>query len=211
MAKINLLPWRQELRNQRKQEFVAINLAVVAIAAGLVLFGNTLLAKQVSDQEEINLMIKADISKLDGEIKEIDELQKRRDELLARMKVIQDLQGHRPIIVRVFDEMVRALPDGVYLQSLDRVGNTFKIKGVAETTNQISNFMRNLESSQWFAQASLSTVVAEKASTAATDTKAKAAQAAEVKGSQFEVTVALEAPSADTEQASADNKKEGGK
>lgn len=196
MAKINLLPWRQELRKQRQQEFVAIVVAVAVIAIGIVLFAHMALSKQVSDQLERNSYIRAEISTLDSQIKEIDELQKRREELLARMKVIQDLQGHRPVIVRVFDEFVRAMPDGVYFRTIERKGDVFSISGVAESANQVSTLMRNLESSQWFKSPVLSKVAAE--SSAATTTKAKttATQASNA----FSLSVMLETPVVAEEQ-----------
>lgn len=190
MAKINLLPWRQELRKQRQQEFVAIVVAVAVIAVAIVLFAHMALSKQVSDQLERNSYIRAEISTLDSQIKEIDELQKRREELLSRMKVIQDLQGHRPVIVRVFDEFVRAMPDGVYFRTIERKGDVFSISGVAESANQVSALMRNLDSSQWFKSPVLSKVAAE--ASAATTTKAKttATQAS----NSFSLSVMLETP-----------------
>ena len=187
MAKINLLPWRQELRKQRQQEFLAILIAVIAVAVVIVLAGHVALSSQVSNQEERNALIKAEISKLDGQIKEIDELQKRRAELLARMKVIQDLQGRRPVIVRIFDEFVRVIPDGVYFSTLQRTGDSFKITGVADSANQVSALMRNLDASPWFKNPQLSTVAA---------TAAPSARAEEDKqgGSKFALTVDLEQP-----------------
>lgn len=198
MAKINLLPWRQELRKQRQQEFIAILLGVVMVAVALVLFGHMALSKQVSDQEERNQYIKAEIGKLDTQIKEIDELQKRREELLARMKVIQDLQGRRPVIVRIFDEFVRVMPDGVYLTSLERKGDVFSLTGVAESANQVSNLMRNLDASPWFKNPQLSTVAA--------DANARRSDKDEDKqpGNRFSMTVQLESPDA---QPAADQKK----
>lgn len=186
MAKINLLPWRQELRKQRQQEFVAILMAVGLVAVALVLFAHMALSKQVSDQEERNQYIKAEIAKLDGQIQEIDALQKRRDELLARMKVIQDLQGRRPVIVRIFDEMVRVIPDGVYLRSLERKGDTFSLTGVAESANQVSNLMRNLDASPWFKSPQLSTVAADSIKGKADTTEEKQP------GNKFAMTVLLE-------------------
>jgi type IV pilus assembly protein PilN len=118
MAKINLLPWRQELKKQRQQEFIAINAAVALSAAAIIMFFHILLSSQLSDQEERKAYIQSEIATLDGQIKQIDELQARKDELLARMKVIQDLQGRRPVIVRVFDELARTVPDKVYLVSV---------------------------------------------------------------------------------------------
>lgn len=191
MAKINLLPWRQELRKQRQQEFVAIVVAVAGLAVGIILFAHMALTKQVGDQLERNSYIRAEISTLDTKIKEIDELQKRREELLSRMKVIQDLQGHRPIIVRVFDEFVRAMPDGVYFRTVERKENVFSIVGVAESANQVSSLMRNLEASQWFKNPLLSKVAAD--AQPATSTKGKPATP-QASSNSFSLSVELEAP-----------------
>lgn len=205
MAKINLLPWRQELRKQRQQEFIAFLMAVVIVAAGIVLVGHVALSNQVSGQEERNAYIKSEISKLDGQIKEIDELQKRREELLGRMKVIQDLQGRRPVIVRIFDELVRVIPDGVYFTKLERTGDTFRLAGVAESANQVSALMRNLDASPWFQNPQLSTVAAD--STPA----GKPASDDKQPGSRFAMTVALEAVENQQGGATGDAKKEGAK
>lgn len=194
MAKINLLPWRQELRKQRQQEFIAILMGVVTLAVAIVLAGHMALSKQVSDQEERNAYIQAEISKLDGQIREIDELQKRREELLARMKVIQDLQGRRPMIVRIFDEFVRVIPDGVYLTTLQRAGDTFKISGIAESANQVSTLMRNLETSPWFRNPQLDAV-------AATAGKGRKTDEENVASNRFNLTVQLETMEAPADDA----------
>lgn len=187
MANINLLPWRQELRKQRQQEFIAVLMGVVMVAVALVLAGHMALSKQVSDQEERNAYIQAEIQKLDGQIKEIDALQKRREELLSRMKVIQDLQGRRPVIVRIFDELVRVIPEGTHLLSLERRGDSFSLTGVAENANQVSALMRNLDASPWFKNPTLSTVAAASGQKAGdTDEKAQA--------NRFAMSVNLEQP-----------------
>lgn len=196
MAKINLLPWRQELRKQRQQEFIAIIVAVAALAVGIVLFAHMALSKQVSDQLERNTYIQSEIRTLDGQIKEIDELQKRREELLSRMQVIQELQGRRPVIVRVFDEMVRAIPEGIYLRELERNGDSFRIIGVAESANQVSNFMRNLEASQWFKNPVLSTVAADQQPGATAGRRQEVVADARGGANKFQLTVQLEAPQA---------------
>lgn len=192
MAKINLLPWRQALRKQRQQEFVAINIAVALVAVGLVLAGYMALQGQISDQDERNTYIKGEITNLDKQIKEIDELQKRRDELMARMKIIQDLQGRRPVVVRVFDEFVRALPDGVYFKTLERSGDTFKITGVAESKNEVSNLMRNLDASPWFKNPVLSGVVEDSAKTDPAHKDAKKPDAGAPQSNSFTLSVQLE-------------------
>jgi len=202
MAKINLLPWRQELRKQRQQEFVAIALAVAGIAVAIVLFAHMALSKQVSDQLERNSYIRAEIASLDSKIKEIDELQKRREELLARMKVIQDLQGHRPVIVRVFDEFVRAMPDGVFFRTVERKGNVFSIVGVAESANQVSSLMRNLDASQWFRNPVLSKVAAD-TQAVAKKPAGKSSDATATNTNTFTLSVELEAPESAVDQAEA--------
>lgn len=159
MSRINLLPWRQERRQELKREFIAINVFVAIVAAVIVGAGYTFLSTQISEQDERNTYVKAQIDQLDDQIKQIDDLQKRKDELLARMKVIEDLQGRRPGVVHVFDEFVRVLPDGVYFKSLERVGDRFTIHGVAESKNEVSNLMRNLDASPWFKDPQLSSVV----------------------------------------------------
>ena len=188
MAKINLLPWRQELRKQRQQEFIAILMGVVTVAVALVLAGHMALSRQVSYQEERNAFVQSEIQKLDGQIKEIDALQKRREELLARMKVIQDLQGRRPVIVRIFDELVRVIPEGVYLTNLARTGDSFQLSGIADGPNQVSALMRNLDASPWFKSPSLSTVSADQSAARAADAEEKGP------GNRFSMTVQLEQP-----------------
>src|SRR5690606_633380 len=101
-----------------------------------------------------------EITKLDAQVKEISEIKKVRDDLLARIKVITDLEGTRPVIVRYFDELARAIPDGVWITAVDRKGNTLTIDGVAESYNRVASFMRNLEASDWYASPNLSSVQA---------------------------------------------------
>ena len=144
---INLLPWREARRKQRQQEFVAL-LIFAALLAGLLFWmWKGMMEDRIADQQTRNSHIQAEIAKLDEQIKEIKELETRRAELVARMKVIQELQGNRPTIVYVFDQLVRTLPDGVYYSSVERTGNVFTIKGVAESNNRVSRLMRNLDGS----------------------------------------------------------------
>jgi type IV pilus assembly protein PilN len=202
MAHINLLPWRQELRKQRQQEFIAILAAVALVTIGILLFAHVVLSTLVSDQEGRNRFIKGEIDRLDVQIKEIDEIQKRRDELLGRMKVIQDLQWHRPVIVHIFDEMVHVMPDGVYLTTLERSGDTFKMTGIAESANQISNLMRNLDASPWFKNPMLSNVVADQPTANSKRPKREANNPGQY-GNKFALTVQLKVPEV---MSSADNK-----
>lgn len=149
MARINLLPWREQLREERKQRFLVSLVGVVLLAAGLLFLGDRLLQGAIENQVARNDFVRQEIALLDARIKEIKELKGRRQQLLERMKIIQDLQGNRPIIARVFDQLVRTLPDGVYFTNLKMAGKTISIAGAAESNNRVSNLMRNLDGSEW--------------------------------------------------------------
>ncbi len=160
MAKINLRPWREELRAEKQKQFVVMILGAVVIAGGLVFLWQTDMDSRIANQQSRNAYIEAATKTLDQQIKEIDSLKRKRDELLARMKVIQDLQGKRPVIVRVFDELVRTLPDGLYYSELQRTGERINIVGMAESNSRISTLMRQFEESDWFTNPTLSNVSA---------------------------------------------------
>ncbi len=149
MARINLLPWRAELRRQRRTEF----LTLVGICAGVavVVWGAVHYHFQgrIEFQKERNEYISAEITKLDTQIKAIEELEKEKGRLIARMKAIESLQTSRPIVVHLFDEMVNSLPEGVYLKEVAQTGTTVELKGVAESNARVSSFMRNIEKSEW--------------------------------------------------------------
>ena len=110
--------------------------------------------------QELAIETAAKIAVLDARIKEISELKTRRQQLLERMKIIQDLQGNRPIIGRVFDQLVRTLPDGVYFTGLKMTGKSIAIVGAAESNNRVSNLMRNLDGSEWLDAPNLTEVKA---------------------------------------------------
>ena len=132
MARINLLPWREQRREERKQRFLVALGAVLVGAAALVFAGNQYLNAMIERQNARNEFVRKEIAVLDARIKEIKELKERRQQLLERMKIIQDLQGNRPIIARVFDQLVRTLPDGVHFTELKMTGKSIAVKGAAE-------------------------------------------------------------------------------
>lgn len=158
MARINLLPWREWERERKKKEFFVNLGAVVLLGAVLVLAGGWYLDGRIETQEARNKYLENEIAELDRKIAEIRELQKTRDELLARMRVIQELQGNRPVIVRVFDELVRTLATGVHFRKLQLQGTRLSVEGVAESNNRISTLMRNLDASDWFASPNLRSI-----------------------------------------------------
>ncbi|MCH9695116.1 MAG: PilN domain-containing protein [Gammaproteobacteria bacterium] len=149
MPSINLLPWREAERKQRQRDFgVAMGGAVVAGIAVVVL---TVLAysQMISGQEARNDRLEAEIAELEKSITEIDGLERQKERLLARMEIIEQLQKSRPEIVHLFDELVRQLPEGVYLTSMKQTGSRVEIRGVAQSSTRVSALMRQIDSSEW--------------------------------------------------------------
>ncbi|MDD0845338.1 PilN domain-containing protein [Pseudomonas sp. Gutcm_11s] len=160
MARINLLPWREQLREERKQRFIAAMGGVLLVAGGLVFLGGQYLNSAIEQQNARNNYVKREIAALDARIAEIKDLRERRAQLLERMKIIQDLQGNRPIIGHIFDQLVRTLPDGVFFTAIDRKGDLISIVGSAESNNRVSSLMRNLDASEWLKSPNLAEVKA---------------------------------------------------
>ena len=158
MANTNLLPWREWKRERKKLEFL-INLAGVAlIGVAIVLAWGQQLEGSIDYQQERNQFLRDRITVLDNRIAEIANLRQERAELLDRMRVIQELQGNRPVIVRILDEMVQTLPSGVHFSKMEMAGTTLSISGMSESNNRISVLMRNLDGSDWFASPVLKTI-----------------------------------------------------
>lgn len=160
MARINLLPWREQLREERKQRFLVTIVGVLIVAGGIVFLADQYLNAAITQQNARNDFIRNEISALDSRIKEISELKTRRQQLVERMKIIQDLQGNRPIAARVFDQLVRTLPDGVYFADVKMAGKSISIEGAAESNNLVSSLMRNQDSSDWLTAPNLTEVKA---------------------------------------------------
>jgi type IV pilus assembly protein PilN len=160
MARINLLPWREQLREERKKRFLTALAGVLVAAVGALFMVNQYIDSAITHQEARNAFIQTQIAQLDGRIKEISELRARRKQLLERMKIIQDLQGNRPIIGRVFDQLARTLPDGVYFSEVKMNDKLIGITGAAESNNRVSDLMRNLDASDWLEAPSLTEVKA---------------------------------------------------
>lgn len=160
MARINLLPWREQLREERKQQFLVTLVGVLIIAGGIVFLADQYLSAEIEQQNARNEFLRKEISALDSRIKEISELKTRRQQLVERMKIIQDLQGNRPIAARVFDQLVRTLPDGVHFTDLKMVGQSISVEGAAESNNLVSSLMRNQDGSDWLTAPSLTEVKA---------------------------------------------------
>ena len=158
MATINLLPWRQWERERKQAQFLASLAAVFAVGVVLVMGAGFSLNNDFDEQKRLNQRLEADIAVLDGKITEIAALETEREELLSRMRIIQELQGNRPIIVRVFDEVVQQLSKGVHFNTLEMQGTVLSASGVAESNNRISTLMRNLDGSDWFTKPNLKSI-----------------------------------------------------
>jgi len=161
MAKINLLPWREELRNQRQQEFLTILAGVAVAAAAIVWAFNGYIDGQLKSQNQRNAFIKKERSVLDAQITEIEQLKDKKAQLLERMELIQNLQGNRPIIVRLFDEFARTVPDDLYFTKVEINGTNAKVTGMAKSNNRVAALMRNLDGSDWFTSPNLISVKAD--------------------------------------------------
>ena len=150
MAHINLLPWREELRKQKQKEFVTTTAVSAVLAALLVLGAHLYVNGKIEYQTQRNNFLKAEIEILNQRIGRIQELEALKQGLLARMNVIQALQSSRPQSVHLMDELVRSLPDGVYLNTLSQQTRNLAMKGVAQSNARVSDYMRNIDTSEWF-------------------------------------------------------------
>ena len=158
MPRINLLPHRAELRGKRRNQFF-IGLGGAVLAAGFaVLASSFVMDGIIGNQQSRNDLLKTEIAALDKRIEEIRDLEAKKERLLARMEIIEQLQRSRPEIVHVFDELVRALPDGVRLTSIKQSSRRLEIKGDAESNTRVSAFMRNIDKSEWLTQPDLEVV-----------------------------------------------------
>jgi type IV pilus assembly protein PilN len=162
MASINLRPWREELRQEKQKEYVSALILVSIVAAAIWWFVSGAYGSAIQAQEARNTYLEKQSSSLDKKIEEIKELRNKKDQLLERMQLIQDLQGNRPVVVRVFDEMARVMPDELFFKSIIAKGRTFSIEGLASSNDQISGLMRNFDKSAWFTNPNLSDVKANK-------------------------------------------------
>ncbi len=149
MPRINLLPWREELRKERQKNFAVAAAIAVAFGILVVLFSNYVYNTRIEFQNSRNQMLRGEITKLDEQIKEILDLEAKKERLLNRMEIIEQLQRSRPEVVHLVDQLVRTVPDGVYLTSVKQVGPRLELKGGAESNTRVSAYMRNIDSSDW--------------------------------------------------------------
>jgi type IV pilus assembly protein PilN len=158
MPRINLLPWREQERKARRREFMVA--AGAAVFAGILFMagGKLVYSSWIDSQNEKNNLLKKEIVKLDAQIADIQDLENRKQRLVARMEIIEKLQRSRPEIVHLFDEMVRIVPEGVYLTEVKQTNRKLEIHGIAQSSTRVSTFMRNIDASTWMANPVLQVV-----------------------------------------------------
>lgn len=160
MSKINLLPWREEKRKELQTQFIMALMAVAVFAA--VIFGawHFYYVQLIDVQNTRIVFIEESIKVVDKKIEQIKELEQEKERLLSRMRAIEQLQGNRPLIVHLFDELITSMPDGVTVTSFIQKGSGITINGVAQSNARVSSFMRNLEISEWLASPNLKVIKA---------------------------------------------------
>ena len=193
MARINLLPWREERRAALQKQFLVVLAGMAVFGALLVFLCDRYVSALIEHQNGRNSYLQQHIAELNRQVAEIRELEKRRAQLLERMEIIQGLQGKRPVIVRIFDEAVRTMPDGAYFLDMTRSGENIKVSGKAESNNRVSSLMRKLDSSLWFKDPNLTSV--------------KAAPDFGEQGSQFQLSFKITSPDAEAAEAAAAKEK----
>ncbi len=192
MPRINLLPWREERRKQRQKELGIMGGLAVVLMAAVVALAHMQIAAMIEYQDRRNEFMEQEIAKLDKKIKEIRELEKEKENLLARMGIVEQLQTSRPEVVHLFDEMVNSLPEGVYLTSLKQTGRLVNLKGFAQSNARVSSFMRKLEASPWLKNPDLEEIRAE--------VNKKTGAASEVRLSKFSLNVSQAAPKSEQDE-----------
>lgn len=149
MPTINLLPWREELRQKRKRDFLIAAFGAVLLGGALTFGTKFVYQSQIAAQNDRNSMLRSEIAELDRQIEEINELDAQKSRLLARMEIIDQLQRSRPEAVHLMDEAVDILPEGAYLTEFRQEGNRIELSGIAQSSTRVSVLMRNVHDSDW--------------------------------------------------------------
>ena len=165
MPRINLLPWREQERKERKLRFF-VALGAAAVAALLASFaGYLMFNSMISSQERRNEQLRVEIKAVDRQIEEINDLESQKQRFISRMQVIEKLQRSRSEEVHLFDEVAKTMPDGTYLTSIKQIGRKLKFEGVAQSSTRVSTLMRNISASQWMKDPELEVVESKSGST----------------------------------------------
>lgn len=150
MIRINLLPHRELKRAARRRQFGFLLVLTLVAAIGIVAFGQIVISSRISTQEARNQFLSQEIAKLDTQISEIKKIREQTQALLERKQVVETLQSNRTEMVHLFDELIRILPDGLYLKGIKQSGKTLSLAGYTQSSARVSTLMRALEASPWF-------------------------------------------------------------
>jgi len=194
MPQINLLPWRDELRKRRNKEFGILAGVVAAAMLGLAVGVHLFFQGRIEFQQQRNRFLNQQISSLNKQIKAIKDLEKKKESLLARMKIIQELQSSRPEVVHLMDALVETLPEGVYYTRIAQKGARLSIDGVAQSNARVSSLMRKMDASEWLTNPALVEIKA------FTPEGGKGAAAGQLRLSTFKLTVKQTRPKPHTDQ-----------
>ncbi len=162
MSQINLLPWREEERQEQTRQFATIAVLSLLLTAAGVFLVHTSFDNQINHQNMRNKILQDEIVLLDASLEQIASLEETKEQLLARMDVIQSLQQKRPQIVRLFDDFVRTVPEGIFLTKISQSGEQLTIEGIAESNGRVSAYMRNIDASDWMATPKLKVIETKK-------------------------------------------------
>jgi len=149
MIRINLLPHRAEKRRRRQIQFISLCVVAAILAGVLVGVGHVFMSARIFYQDKRNQFLNGEIAKLDKQIEELKRLREQTKALLARKEVVENLQSTRSDVVHLMDQMLRILPDGVYLKSLKQTGSKISVVGIAQSNARVSTLMRAIENSPW--------------------------------------------------------------
>ena len=149
VVRINLLPHREEKRQARQRQFVSFGVLLAILALAVVGLVHMIFAAKIDDQVARNKLLRTEIAKLDDQIREIDKLRDQIQQVLARKQVVETLQANRSEAVHLLDQIVRQLPDGIYLKSIRQGGGRIQMVGYAQSNARVSTLMRNIEASPW--------------------------------------------------------------
>lgn len=158
MARINLLPWRDWERRRLRQRFLLSLVLALVVGIVIIVWATFMVEGEVSNQQGRNQYLREQVAQLNVKIKAINRLKKTREELLARMKVIEKLEQSRPLVVHLFDQLTRTVPDSVYISSVTNKGGDLTIEGVAQSPSGVSAYMQNIANSPWLADPNLEVV-----------------------------------------------------
>ena len=149
IVRINLLPHREQRRQARQRQFISLAIVLSALSLAVILLVHGVFSAQIDNQNSRNALLKTEIAKLDEQIKEIDRLREQIQAVISRKQVVETLQANRSEAVHLLDQLVRQLPDGVYLRTIKQVGTKVTLNGYAQSNARVSTLMRNIESSPW--------------------------------------------------------------